>query len=77
MSTAFHKANSLFIDENYDEALRAYDEAVNLEPTNSEILLKRAICNFKLENWTDSLADANTVIKISPSDARGYFRKGY
>lgn len=46
------QANSLFVDENFDEALKAYNLAIELDDTNAETFIKRSICNYKLNKFT-------------------------
>lgn len=92
-SDALQLGNSLFVDENYSEALNNYNTSIELEENNVEALLKRSACFHKLGKLTgisfslkhlkyfiDSLADANAVIKLHPdaaSLAKAYLRKGY
>jgi hypothetical protein len=50
------EANSLFIDENYVEALSHYNSAIELDDTNAEALLKRSNCHSKLQNHAGMLS---------------------
>ena len=79
MSTAsqeFQTANSYFVDEQFQEALKHYNSAIEHDDSQAEYYLKRAACNLKLDNHTDALADANSAIKLQPENPMGYFRKG-
>lgn len=40
-SDLFTQANEAFFDDDYDEALSLYTEAIKLEPENPEFYLKR------------------------------------
>jgi len=55
----FNEGNSLFVDENYEEALDKYSKAIEAQP-KVEFYLKRSACHSKLKNFT-----GNMVIPIS------------
>lgn len=46
-----NKGNSLFVDEQYEEALAVYSEAIDLEADNAEAFLKRSACHYALKNF--------------------------
>jgi suppressor of G2 allele of SKP1 len=73
---ALKKANSLFVDENFEDALEQYNLAIELDAKNIDAYLKRSQCNTKLKNFTDALADANKAITLGPNNAKAFFRKG-
>eukprot|EP01118_Nematostelium_gracile_P019681 TRINITY_DN921_c0_g1_i1.p1 TRINITY_DN921_c0_g1~~TRINITY_DN921_c0_g1_i1.p1 ORF type:complete len:378 (-),score=107.77 TRINITY_DN921_c0_g1_i1:122-1171(-) len=72
---ALKSANSLFVEENFEEALKFYDRAIQSEP-NVDSFLKRSTCHYKLENFTDALDDANSAIKLDQNNSKAYVRKG-
>jgi len=76
LKTYLNEGNSLFVDEKYDLALERYTQAILLDPTNVDYLLKRISCYLKLENYTDALADANEAVKHAPNNAQVYLKKG-
>jgi len=73
---ALKKANSLYVDEHFKEALEYYSLAVELEEKEVEAYLKRSLCHTKLENFTDALADAQKAIGLQPNNSKAYLRKG-
>jgi Flp pilus assembly protein TadD len=52
---ALQHANSLFVDENFSEALSYYNLSVELDEKNTEALLKRSACYHKLGKLTGKL----------------------
>eukprot|EP00475_Leptophrys_vorax_P040319 TRINITY_DN7459_c0_g2_i1.p1 TRINITY_DN7459_c0_g2~~TRINITY_DN7459_c0_g2_i1.p1 ORF type:complete len:347 (-),score=106.91 TRINITY_DN7459_c0_g2_i1:607-1647(-) len=72
---AFGRGNALFVDDDFEGALDAYNEAVAQEPRNSEFLVKRSACLFKLGKYKESLADAEVAAQENES-AAALFRKG-
>eukprot|EP01095_Lingulamoeba_sp_RSL-Kostka_P006364 TRINITY_DN1993_c0_g3_i1.p1 TRINITY_DN1993_c0_g3~~TRINITY_DN1993_c0_g3_i1.p1 ORF type:complete len:382 (+),score=162.02 TRINITY_DN1993_c0_g3_i1:35-1180(+) len=72
----FNEGNSLFIDEDYEEALKCYNEAIELDNGNSNYFIKRSACYLKLKKNRKSLADANAAIKIDPENKQAHFRVG-
>jgi len=49
---AFQQANSLFVDENYEQALEWYNKAIELDAAIAEYYSKRAACFLKLKRFT-------------------------
>jgi suppressor of G2 allele of SKP1 len=70
------EGNDLFVDEEYDIALRKYTEAIQLEPENAQGYLKRSSCYYRLNMYPDSLNDANVAVRLDPTNEKGYLRKG-
>lgn len=70
------RANSLFVDENYAPALKLYNKAVELDPSDGEIYMKRSHANFKLGNWEATIADVDRAHKDGCTNARALLRKG-
>jgi suppressor of G2 allele of SKP1 len=70
------EANSLFVDEDYDNAIRKFNEAITLDNTNSEYYTKRSFCHHKMDNFTESMADAKKAIELDANNTKAYFRKG-
>mmetsp|Transcript_12205 Transcript_12205/g.31939 ORF Transcript_12205/g.31939 Transcript_12205/m.31939 type:complete len:380 (-) Transcript_12205:171-1310(-) len=75
MVDAFHEANALFVDGEYDSALREYTRALDAEPDNAEYYAKRAVAHTELGNYIDAVADATKSIKLAPT-LKAFLRKG-
>eukprot|EP00298_Acanthocystis_sp_HF-20_P010379 c18825_g1_i1.p1 GENE.c18825_g1_i1~~c18825_g1_i1.p1 ORF type:complete len:355 (+),score=153.51 c18825_g1_i1:16-1080(+) len=75
-SALLAKANGLFVDEEYDDALELYNEAALLPEATPEVYAKRSMCHAKLENWEDVLNDCDKYLEKVPDDTKVLLRKG-
>ncbi|KAH6945271.1 hypothetical protein HPB50_007705 [Hyalomma asiaticum] len=57
------KANTAIVDENYAEALNLYNKAVQEDPNNGEVYVKRSHANFKHENWEGVMTDVDKAFE--------------
>mmetsp|Transcript_21606 Transcript_21606/g.26023 ORF Transcript_21606/g.26023 Transcript_21606/m.26023 type:complete len:355 (+) Transcript_21606:188-1252(+) len=73
---AASEASDLFIDECYEEALEKYNEAINLNKSNSTYYVQRAATHMKLSNFTDAVSDANRALEIDPKSVKALNWKG-
>jgi DnaJ family protein C protein 7 len=73
------KGNDLYEQKNYQEAIKEYTKALELDPTNKKynsiILINRALCFQKIEKYNSAINDVNQSIKINPNYARAYVKK--
>jgi tetratricopeptide (TPR) repeat protein len=76
METVLARADSAFVDEQYDEALALYTKACTLGPLNAHLCSKRAVSFLKLHRWSDALSDAEKGLGIDPNNALLQLRKG-
>jgi tetratricopeptide (TPR) repeat protein len=51
-------------------ALRDFDEALRLDPSNSHALSGRALTNVQLRKTREAVEDADASIRLSPDDSR-------
>eukprot|EP00301_Raphidiophrys_heterophryoidea_P018546 c3544_g1_i1.p1 GENE.c3544_g1_i1~~c3544_g1_i1.p1 ORF type:complete len:387 (-),score=104.03 c3544_g1_i1:184-1308(-) len=74
---ALSKANGLFVDGSFEEALDFYDEAMNSRgEQDAQILSKRSACNAKLLNFAEAFADVDQAISLDPQNAKFLAQKG-
>ena len=73
------KANNIYNQNKYEEALKEYTEILKFDPNNrkfnSIILANRASCYQKLNKNLDALKDLNLSLKIYPNYNRGYIKR--
>ena len=70
------KASEAFMDEDFEQAVELYTQAIRDDPKNATLFVKRAQANIKLENFTDAVADANMAIELDASMPKAFFLKG-
>ena len=66
----------LHLRGNYDEAMRCYDYALELEPKAIDVLLKRASLWFEKEQLAKAFEDFDTAFKVDPEHADVYCHRG-
>ena len=75
-----NKANEIFKQKKYEEAIEEYTKVLEFDPQNKKfnslILANRALCYQKLNKYTEALKDSNQSIKLNPFYARGYVKRG-
>ena len=75
-----NKANEIFKQKKYEEAIEEYTKVLEFDPDNKKfnslILANRALCYQKLNKFTEALHDSNQSIKLNPYYARGYVKRG-
>eukprot|EP01091_Cochliopodium_minus_P001145 TRINITY_DN1101_c0_g1_i1.p1 TRINITY_DN1101_c0_g1~~TRINITY_DN1101_c0_g1_i1.p1 ORF type:complete len:350 (+),score=119.16 TRINITY_DN1101_c0_g1_i1:45-1094(+) len=71
----FQRANELFVDESYSEALEFYNKAINNQEKD-EFYVNRSNCHQKLGNKKEALEDANKSLQLNPQNSKAHFRKG-
>jgi len=71
-----NQANSVFVDEDYDNALDLYSQAVAVAPACADLYVARAQVHLKKDDFTSAFIDANKAIELEPSNSKAYFRKG-
>jgi DnaJ family protein C protein 7 len=74
------KANELFKQKKYEEAIEEYTKILEFDQNNKKfnslILCNRALCYQKLNKNVEALHDSNQSIKLNPFYARGYVKRG-
>lgn len=70
------RGNDCLKNGKYLESVLNYTFAIKLELRNAELYSNRSLAFLKSEQYYFALEDADQVIKLRPSWAKGYFRKG-
>lgn len=70
------KGNNLSKLGNYGEAIKAYDEAIKLDPTRTIAWNKKGLALYKLGKYSDAIQAYNEAIKVDPKDSDGWYNKG-
>ncbi|KAI8580465.1 hypothetical protein K450DRAFT_237175 [Umbelopsis ramanniana AG] len=73
-STDFARGNESFQKSDFRSAYRHYTNALKANPKNAVVLDCRAATNQRLGKHKDALEDARLIVKLEPTQARGYLR---
>lgn len=77
VSRAFFSIGYLHsLQDEKDQALSAYDEAIKLNPNFTDVYTSRGILNHKLGNFKESLIDFDTAIRLEPELTEAYINRG-
>jgi len=74
--SAFNRANALHVEEDFAEAAKHYDTALELESKNPSYFLHRATNSLKLRRYADVVKDADACLKLDQKNHTAYLRKG-
>lgn len=62
--------------EKYNEAIAAYDKAIELDPDYAHAWNSRGISLRKLERYEEAIASYDKTIKLDPDDAHVWYNRG-
>ena len=68
--------NEFFALENYDDAIKSYDKALELDPEYASALVNKGSALYKLGLYHDAIADYDKAIRIDPQSALAWNHKG-
>ncbi|KAL3279675.1 hypothetical protein HHI36_017181 [Cryptolaemus montrouzieri] len=68
--------NKAVQEKKYTEAILHYTHAIKLTPTNYALYSNRSFAFLKENQYYLAIEDANETIRLCPTWAKGYFRKG-
>ncbi|XP_068005441.1 tetratricopeptide repeat protein 31 isoform X2 [Melanerpes formicivorus] len=60
----------------YAEAVKAFTEAVRLNPQEHRLFGNRSYCYEKLQRYKEALRDAQESLRLQPGWPKGFFRQG-
>ena len=60
----------------YNQAIRDFDRAIEIEPENSEAFCKRGQAKSSLGLYPDAIGDFDRAIKIAPEFSMAYYHRG-
>ena len=60
----------------YEEAIEAFNEAINLDPNIAGFYTMRGYAYSKVEKFREALEDFNKAIELDPEDAQNYSFRG-
>lgn len=66
-----------FQKDAYDLAIEACAEALKIDPDNYTLYLNRSACYAKVRNFKLAAQDADEAIRLAPTNAKGYYRRGF
>lgn len=69
------EGNKLFMKRNYKEAIEMYTKAIE-KCVNSTHHTNRALCYFKLQQWSLSLDDCRRAVELDPHSVKAHFFMG-
>nr|CAI5825193.1 unnamed protein product [Callosobruchus analis] len=70
------KGNKALADNNTEEAIRCYSEAINLDSSNAVLYSNRSAAYAKANKYEEALKDAEKAVELKPDWSKAYSRKG-
>ena len=61
----------------YEEAIRHFDDAINLDPTEADVHYRRGEARYYLHQYTEAISDFDTAIELKNDDLNYYKLRGY
>ena len=71
------RAYAFATNQQFQEAIQAYGEAIKIEPRDPRIYEQRAAVEMKMKDYDKALADYSEAIKLKPNEARYYNYRAY
>ena len=71
------EGNTFFLLKKYDEALVAYEQAIQLDPSQASAYFNKGVALTNLERYDEALAAFEKAIRFNHNFAPAYFNKGY
>uniref|UniRef100_A0AAR2JUS8 PPP domain-containing protein n=1 Tax=Pygocentrus nattereri TaxID=42514 RepID=A0AAR2JUS8_PYGNA len=69
------KANNYFKEKDYENAIKYYTEALDLNPSNAIYYSNRSLAYLRTECYGYALADATRALEIDKNYIKGYYRR--
>jgi len=70
------KGNAALAENKFDEAIKYYTEAINIDGNNHVLYSNRSAAYAKATKYDLALQDAEKTVQIKPDWSKGYSRKG-
>ncbi|KAG6554247.1 hypothetical protein Mapa_004163 [Marchantia paleacea] len=70
------RGTEFFQTQNYTAAIDAYTQALDLDPSNFQVLSNRSLCWLKIGQAEQALTDAQACRKLAPNWVKAYYREG-
>jgi tetratricopeptide (TPR) repeat protein len=61
----------------YENAIRDYDAALRLNPSNAFVIKNRAFANFQKGEYAAAITDYNRALRLNPKDAGAWNDRGH
>ena len=74
---AFREGTDLLQQGHYESAIRAFDKAIQLDPTFSVAYYSRGYAYGQLGQHERAIQDYDQAIRLDPNDADAYGNRGY
>jgi tetratricopeptide (TPR) repeat protein len=71
------RGNANFGKKEYDEAIRDYGRAIELDPKFIHGYLNRALAHCQKKEYDEAIRDSNKAIRLNPRDSQGYHIRGF
>ena len=72
----FNGGYTLMTSDLFEEAIEAYNQAINLDPNVAGFFTMRGYSYSKIEKYKEALEDFNKAIELDPEDAQNYSFRG-
>eukprot|EP01114_Cavostelium_apophysatum_P008184 TRINITY_DN2050_c0_g2_i2.p1 TRINITY_DN2050_c0_g2~~TRINITY_DN2050_c0_g2_i2.p1 ORF type:complete len:178 (-),score=30.99 TRINITY_DN2050_c0_g2_i2:69-602(-) len=69
------KGNKAFTEGKFDESVKHFTDAINLDPKNHILYSNRSGAYASLKKYNEALADAEKTVELKSDWAKGYSRK--
>ena len=70
------KGGSLFLEGQRDEAIAAYNKAIEIDPKYAKAYLGRGIAYYGKGEYFMAVADCTKAIELDPTDSLSYSNRG-
>lgn len=70
------KGNAALADNKFDEAIKCYTEAIQLDNNNHVLYSNRSAAYAKANKYDLALQDAEKTVQLKPDWGKGYSRQG-
>lgn len=67
--TAENQGNALYRQGNYDEAIKAYDEVIKLDPTDADAWCNKGTALYHLGKYDEAIIALDESIRLNPNEA--------